>query len=246
MSDRVRTVQQRIRAVRPPGPSGGCGRDVVARDGAAGGEALVGLERHAGGRGRVPHPRHPLPAGRPGGLGPHYPEPCRVALDLVGQLYAVERAVPTRSATAWDDDGTRGGILALRERLRDERSRPIVREIQTWALDQRALPESSLGKAISYLLGLWTGLTRFLGDPGIPLDNNQTERGLRGVVLGRRNHYGSRSRRGTEVAALFYSLIESAKLSGVEPKRYLLLATRSALGDRTAVMLPRDTLAGER
>lgn len=57
-------------------------------------------------------------------------------------------------------------------------------------------------------------------------------------MLGRKNHYGSRSRRGTEVAALFYSLIESAKLCGVDPKRYLLTATRAALGGRTVVTLP--------
>lgn len=69
--------------------------------------------------------------------------------------------------------------------------------------------------------GLWTGLTRFLDDARIPLDNNATERALRGVVLGRKNHYASRSRRGTEVAALFYSLLESAKLAGIEPKAYL-------------------------
>ncbi len=175
---------------------------------------------------------------------PHYPEPCRVVLDLIGQLYAVEREVPTRS-TVGDDEDSRAEVLALRRRLRDQRSRPIVHEVQTWALGQLALPASSLGKAIGYLLGLWTGLTRFLDDPRIPLDNNSTERGLRGVVLGRRNHYGSRSKRGTEVAALLYSLIESAKLCGVEPKRYLLLATRAALAERTAVMLPRDALASD-
>jgi len=172
---------------------------------------------------------------------PNYPEPCRVVLDLIGQLYTVERAVPARPEAAWGDHDARTEILTLRGRLRDERSRPIVSDIQRWALAQRVLPESSLGKAIGYLLGLWTGLTRFLDDPRIPLDNNHTERGLRSVVLGRRNHYGSRSRRGTQVAALFYSLIECAKLSGVEPKWYLLLATRAALADRTAVMLPRDT-----
>jgi len=48
-------------------------------------------------------------------------------------------------------------------------------------------------------------------------------------VLGRQNHYGSRSRRGTEVAALFYSLLESATLCGVEPKVYLRAAARAAL-----------------
>ena len=61
-------------------------------------------------------------------------------------------------------------------------------------------------------------------------------------MLGRKNHYGSRSQRGTEVAALFYSLIESAKLCGVDPKAHLLAAARAALADRTAVALPHDLL----
>ena len=87
-------------------------------------------------------------------------------------------------------------MQALRARLRGEQSRGIVREIRDWALNLRVLPESSLGKAISYMLGLWPGLTRFLDDPRIPIDNNHTERGLRGMVLGRKNHYGSRSQRG--------------------------------------------------
>lgn len=102
------------------------------------------------------------------------------------------------------------------------------------------MPESSVGKAIAYMLGLWPGLTLFLDDPRIPVDNNATERGLRGVVLGRKNHYGSRSERGTEVAALFYSLLESAKLAGVEPKLYLHTATRTALENPKAVSLPYD------
>ena len=171
---------------------------------------------------------------------PHYPAPCRAVLELIGQLYAVEREVPSLPAAAAVE--TADDLLALRGRLRQERSRAIVGEIQTWALAQRALPESSLGKAITYLLGLWAGLTRFLDNPRIPLDNNRTERGLRGVVLGRKNHYGSRSRRGTEVAALFYSLMESAKLCDVDPKRYLLAATRAALADRAAVTLPHTLL----
>ena len=54
------------------------------------------------------------------------------------------------------------------------------------------------------------------------------ERVLRGVAVGRKNHYGSRSERGTRVAAFFYSLIESAKLCGVEPRAYLGEATRRA------------------
>ncbi|MGE3508591.1 MAG: transposase, partial [Vicinamibacterales bacterium] len=62
-------------------------------------------------------------------------------------------------------------------------------------------------------------LTRFLDNPCIPLDNNAAERVLRGPVVGRKNHYGSKSLRGTQVAALFYTLCESAKLVGVDPTR---------------------------
>jgi hypothetical protein len=54
--------------------------------------------------------------------------------------------------------------------------------------------------------------------PKGPLVTNPVDRALRGVAVGRKNHYGSRSERGTQVAALFYSLIESAKLCGVEPR----------------------------
>src|SRR5712691_6423099 len=167
---------------------------------------------------------------------PHFPEPCGQVLDLIGQLYALEGEVPS-------DPADRAAALALRHSLRQQRSRPLVRDIRDWALAQRPLPESGLGKAVSYMLGLWKGLTLFLDDPRIPLDNNATERGLRGVVLGRKNHYGSRSERGTEVAALFYSLLESAKLAGVEPKLYLLTATRAALANRGTVTLPHDLRA---
>ncbi len=65
-----------------------------------------------------------------------------------------------------------------------------------------------------------------------------TERALRGV--GRKNHYGSRSERGTRVAALFYSLIESAKLAGVEPRAYLGEAARRAIRSPGTVTLSRD------
>jgi hypothetical protein len=87
--------------------------------------------------------------------------------------------------------------------------------------------------------GIWNGLLVFLEDPNVELDN-RTERAMRGVVLGRKSHYGSRSKRGTEVAALFYSLIESAKLAGVEPHAYLKTVTFAALrGD--PIPLPHDS-----
>ena len=111
---------------------------------------------------------------------PHYPGPCRAVLDLIGRLYAVEAEVPGLGPDATAE--ARAAARTLRARLRAEQSRAIVGEIRAWALAQRVLPESGLGKAITYMLGLWVGLTHFLSDPRIPIDNNHTERGLRGVV----------------------------------------------------------------
>ena len=103
----------------------------------------------------------------------------------------------------------------------------------------RALPESGLGKAIAYMNGIWDGLTRFLNDPRVPLDNNRIERAIRGPVVGRKNHYGSRSLRGTQVAAILYSLIETAKLAGVDPRIYLRAATVAGLAG-LPVPLPHE------
>ena len=139
-------------------------------------------------------------------------------LDMIGEIYAIEQSCPT---------GPPGD--ELRRRLRNERSREVVRRIQNWLQQTRALPQSGLGKAISYAGGMWSGLVRFLEDPRIPIDNNAAERAMRGPVIGRKNHYGSKSRRGTEVAALFYSLLESAKLVEVDPKEYLRRALDAGL-----------------
>jgi transposase len=157
-----------------------------------------------------------------------FPTEVRQILDLIGELYAVEQRCPT--GPAGDE---------MRRELRDQHSRSIVKRIEQWALETRALPQSGLGKAVAYMGGMWPGLQRFLDDPAVPVDNNATERALRGIVVGRKNHYGSRSQRGTEVAALFYSLIESAKLAGVGPHTYLRGAAFTGLrGD--VIALPHE------
>ena len=70
---------------------------------------------------------------------------CRSMLDLIGQLYAVEREVAPLAAMSGENEVMRGELLARRRRLRDERSRSIVGEIQTWALAQRSAPSSWRG-----------------------------------------------------------------------------------------------------
>ena len=60
----------------------------------------------------------------------------------------------------------------------------------------------------------------------------------RGLVVGRKNFYGSKSLRGTQVAAVFYTLLETAARSGMDPRQYLLAATRHALETPGAALLP--------
>jgi transposase len=166
-----------------------------------------------------------------------YPDECEKALGMIRGLYEVERQVPP----PWSlPEGEREQAFELLARLRDERSRPITDDIKKWALEQLALPQSTFRDALEYMLGHWDGLTAFLDDPQVPLDNNHIERGFRGPAVGRKNHYGSKSKRGTEVAAIFYSLIESAKLCGLDPREYLLAATRAALESPGTAPAPHE------
>jgi transposase len=166
---------------------------------------------------------------------PFYPEAGHV-VERIGQLYAIDAEAKQASPEE---------RLATLAALRAKQSKPVIDEIRTWLMTQRALPRSGLGKAIAYTGGLWPGLVRFLENPKIPLDTNGVERALRGVAVGRKNHYGSRSERGTRVAALFYSLIESAKLAGVEPRAYLREATLRAVRNPGTVTRARDLKSPE-
>ena len=86
----------------------------------------------------------------------------------------------------------------------------------------------------------WRALLRFLEDPLLPIHNNHTEQELRNWVLARKNHYGSRSKRGTEVAAVFYTVLESAKLCGINPRDYLRIAAESASLQAGLATLPHQ------
>jgi transposase len=156
-----------------------------------------------------------------------HPGKCETVLDLIGKLNEVERDAKGRPPDE---------VLTLRR----EKSKPIILAIQDWALEVEALPQSSLSNAIKYMGSVWSGLRVFLDNANVSLDNNATERALRGIVVGRKNHYGSKSEQGTKVAAILYSLIESAKLAGVNPQAYLQTAINAALRG-SAIPLPHET-----
>jgi len=164
----------------------------------------------------------------------NYPASCQEILDLIAERYTVERLIPKELSEQEQ--------LALRAELRQRLSRPLVARIEQWGKDLalKTLGQSGLGRAIAYMQGLWAGLVRFLENPRIPLENNGTERAIRGPVVGRKNFYGSRSRRGTEVAATFYTIFETAKALNLDPAEYLRAVVLKALTSPGSLTLPAD------
>lgn len=87
-------------------------------------------------------------------------------------------------------------------------------------------------KALSYFLTNYQGLTLFLDDPEVPIDNNPQERLLRSHVVGRKTWYGTHSERGAETAAILLTLIETCKLNQVNPREYFEKVTQDKLQGR--------------
>ena len=132
------------------------------------------------------------------------------ALRRIADLYAIEKEVRGRSA-------------AERQRLRDTCARPVVDALKPWMQEQllRVPPRGGLADAIRYALARWLALCRFLNDGRIELDNNPVERAIRPVALGRKNHLFAGSDGGAHRWAVVASLLETAKLNGLEPYAYL-------------------------
>jgi transposase len=153
-----------------------------------------------------------------------------LALKWIGEIYEIDERA--------------GGDMERKAELRRTESAEVLATIKTWLWSQATLKSLSIGNAAAYVIANWDRLERFVKDARIPLDNNATERGFRGPVVGRKNHYGSKSKRGTEVAATFYTVLETAKLAGVDPAAYLRAAV---LADtRGEVLLPADFVASGR
>ena len=107
--------------------------------------------------------------------------------------------------------------------VRDERSRPLIIELERWLRAQRARVSKNgdTGKAIDYSLKRWDALTRFLDDGRLCMSNNAAERELRAVAVGRRNWTFAGSDEGGRRAAAIYTLIATAKLNDIDPQAWL-------------------------
>jgi transposase len=86
---------------------------------------------------------------------------------------------------------------------------------------RRLSPKSAMAKALAYGRKRWVALTRFLDEGRAEIDNNIAERAMRSVAIGRKNWLFAGSKAGGERAAAIYSVIETAKLNGVEPQAYI-------------------------
>ncbi len=108
-------------------------------------------------------------------------------------IFAIEKTLPDFRYI--EDEAERKRVLETIHASRDEQSRPLVEQLKTWMGQQRCLPKSKLGQAIRYAMNNWEGLCVFLDDSRAPMTNNQAERRIRPAVVGRKNHYCSKSRR---------------------------------------------------
>ena len=132
------------------------------------------------------------------------------AVRRIASLYEIEAEITGKAAE-------------LRQAARQAHSQPLLDAFKTWADEQlrRISGKTALGKAFRYTLNRWEALTCFATDGRLSIDNNLSERLLRGVAITRKNFMFVGSDRGGDRAALFYTLIETAKLNGLDPEAYI-------------------------
>ena len=135
---------------------------------------------------------------------------AREALEKIATLYAIEKTI-------------RGASADERRRVRQEKSKPLVMAFRPWLEHQlaRVSGKSGIADELRYGLNHWEGLVRFLDDGRIELDTNIVERGIRPIVLNRKNALFAGHDEGAENWACVASLIETCKLNDVEPQAHI-------------------------
>ena len=131
------------------------------------------------------------------------------ALERIAALYAIEKTIRGQSADE-------------RRAARQQRSKPLVLGLKAWLEQQliRVSAKAPIAEAIRYALHHWDGLSRFLDDGRIELDTNIVERSIRPIVLNRKNALFAGHDAGAENWACIASLVETCKLTGVDPQTY--------------------------
>lgn len=135
---------------------------------------------------------------------------AKEALDRIGALFDIERAIA-------------GKPPGLRKAARMDKAKPKLDAFAGWFDEQlKLIPgKSELAKAIRYARSRWEALTCYCGDGRLEISNNAAENAIRPLTLGRKNWLFAGSDAGGERAAIFYTLLRTAKLNGIEPEAYL-------------------------
>ena len=147
------------------------------------------------------------------------------AMATIRRLYAIERAAKEQNLAPSE-----------LQKLRQEHALPEFERFKEWLEITRTqvLDKGPLAKAIGYALSNWIALTRYPTDGRIPIDNNGAERALRAAAVGRKNWILIGNLRGGKGAAILYSLVQTAKAIGLDPKTYLA-DVRERIGKETDV-----------
>src|ERR1700727_3033620 len=129
-------------------------------------------------------------------------------LAMIAHLYEVEKVSR--------QNGLRGETLRL---AREQEARPMLNQLHEYLLTirQQVLPKSEAGQAIVYTLKNWAALTCYCSDGDLSIDNNATERSLRGFAVGRNNWTFFGSDNGGKTAAVLRSFVSSCELVRIDP-----------------------------
>jgi transposase len=138
------------------------------------------------------------------------------ALSRIGKLYMKERSI---RELLHDEKITEDEFQEERKAYCE----PILEQFHTWLIkrESQVPPSTLLGKAITYTLGQWPKLVRYLEHWALTPDTNQVENAIRPFVVGRKNWLFSGSPKGALASSVLYSLVETAKANDIEPYRYL-------------------------
>jgi transposase len=151
----------------------------------------------------------------------NFPDECGYVIDKLGEVYRND-ALAKSQAMTWEQ----------RLIFHRQNSEPIMDDLHEWMncqLDEKRVePNSSLGKAISYMLKRWKPLTLFLRKAGAPLDNNICERGLKMAILHRKNSLFYKTENGARVGDMFMSFIHTCRLCGANPFQYITQLQKNA------------------
>lgn len=134
------------------------------------------------------------------------------ALNEIQKLYAVEKYCRENNLSVYD-----------RLDLRQEKSVPVLEQLYQWLKETvvQVTPTSAIGKAISYALPRWERLMLYAHDGRLEIDNNLVENSIRPIAIGRKNYLFAGSHEAAQNAAMFYSLLGTCKLKGIEPFQWL-------------------------